>query len=226
VRHVREGTPAGGEIVKKGAWAGMALLLLLAGCSSVPFQPTVLVPLEAGDPWTVVRRFQERTPQRYQLLNTVVFEYNFRKFSGIGTVQVDSVSGVFHAAGMNPMGVKLFELSGDGRSVTSHHAMEALTQYGDIAAAVGNDIRRIYFDLVPGREALVRKRTNKLVFRQRAGSGFLEFLFGGAAGELIEKNIPMKTASGGAYRTMSIAISRENACPRVWSSKITNSVTS
>ena len=173
--------------MKKGAWAGMALLLLLAGCSSVPFQPAVLVPLEAGDPWNVVQRFQERMPQRYQLLNTVVFEYNFRKFSGIGTVQVDSVSGVFHAAGMNPMGVKLFELSGDGGSVTSHHAMEALTQYGDIAAAVGNDIRRIYFDLVPGREALVRKRTNKLVFRQRVGSGFLEFLFGGSAGELIEK---------------------------------------
>jgi hypothetical protein len=173
--------------VKTGAWVGTFLLLLIAGCSSVPFQPTVLVPLEAGDPWNVVQRFQERTPQRYQLLNTVVFEYNFRKFSGIGTVQVDSVSGVFHAAGLNPMGVKLFELSGDGRSVTSHHAMETLTQYGDIAAAVGNDIRRIYFDLVPGREALVRKRTNKLVFRQRAGSGFLEFLFGGAAGELIEK---------------------------------------
>ncbi len=187
MRYVREGTPAGGEIVRTGAWAGTFLLLLIAGCSSVPFQSTVLVPLEAGDPWNIVQRFQESTPQRFQLLNTVVFEYNFRKFSGIGTVQVNSESGVFHAAGMNPMGVKLFELSGDGRSVTSRYAIEAFTQYGDIAAAVGNDIRRIYFDLVPGKEALIRKRTDKLIFRQPSGSGFLEYLFAGAAGDLIRK---------------------------------------
>ncbi len=173
--------------MRTSAWAGTFLLLLIAGCSSVPFQSTVLVPLEAGDPWNIVQRFQESTPQRFQLLNTVVFEYNFRKFSGIGMVRVNSVSGVFHAVGMNPMGVKLFELSGDGRSVTSRYEIEALTRYGDIAAAVGNDIRRIYFDLVPGKEALIRKRTDKLVFRQPAGGGFLEYVFAGAAGDLIEK---------------------------------------
>lgn len=173
--------------MRSAAWAGMVLLLFAAGCSSVPFQPTELVPLEIGDPWTMVQRFQERMPQRYQLLNTVVFEYNFRRFSGIGTVHVDSVNGMFQAAGMNPMGVKLFELSGDRGSVTSRHAIEALAKYGDIATAVGNDIRRIYFDLVPGKDARVRKRTSKLVFRQPAGSGFLEYVFGGAGGELIEK---------------------------------------
>ena len=171
--------------MRTGLWVGM--LLLMVGCSSVPFQRPVLVPLEAGDPWNVVKRFQDATPQRFQLLNTVVFEYNFRKFSGIGTVQVNSSSGVFHAAGMNPMGVKLFELSGDGSTVTSRYAIEAFTRYGDIATAVGNDIRRIYFDLVPGKEATIRKKKYKLVFRQSTGSGFVEYLFAGAAGDLIEK---------------------------------------
>ncbi len=173
--------------MRKGLWAGAFLLVLMAGCSSVPFQRTVLVPLETGDPWNIVKRFQDATPQRFQLLNTVVFEYNFRKFSGIGTVQVNSATGVFHAAGMNPMGVKLFELSGDRSSVTSRYAIEAFTRYGDIATVVGNDIRRIYFDLVPGKEATIRKKTYKLVFRQSAGSGFVEYLFAGAAGDLIEK---------------------------------------
>jgi hypothetical protein len=102
-------------------------------------------------------------------------------------VQVNSETGVFRAAGMNPMGVKLFELSGDSRAVTSHYAIEAFARYGDIATAVGNDIRRIYFDLVPGKEAKIRKKTNKLVFRQSAGSGIVEYLFAGADGDLIEK---------------------------------------
>ena len=173
--------------MRTGAWAGIFLLLLIAGCGSVPFQRPELVPLEGGDPWNIVKRFQEGAPQRFQLLNTVVFEYNFREFSGIGAVRVDSASGVFRAAGMNPMGVKLFDISGDRGGVTSHYAIEAFSRYGDIAAAVGNDVRRIYFDLVPAKEATIRKRTNKLVFRQPTGGGFLEYLFGGADGDLIEK---------------------------------------
>lgn len=164
------------------------LLGLVAGCVSVPFQETALVPLESGDPRNTVARFQAGLPERFQLLSSVVFEYHGRTFSGIGAVWIDRTDRVFKVAGMNPMGVKLFELSGDRNSVMSHYSIADFTRYGDIAAAVGNDIRRIYFDLVPGPEAKIRRRNHRLIFRQPVGPGFLEYIFAGTGGDLIVKS--------------------------------------
>ncbi len=164
------------------------LLVFITGCSAVPFQETALVSLDREDPWSVVERFRTRTPDSFQLLTTVVFEYNSRKFSGIGAVQINRADRVFKVAAMNPMGVKLFELSGDQNSVATHYAIADFSQYGDFATAIGSDIRRIYFDLVPGPEAKIWKRKHKLIFRQSSGQGFIEYVFAGGPGDLIEKN--------------------------------------
>jgi hypothetical protein len=172
----------------RNARAGIFILLLIAGCSTVPFQETRLVLLDPEDPWTVVEHFQKGIPGSFQLLTSVVFEYNSRKFSGIGSVQINRSDGVFKVAGMNPLGVKLFEFSGDQHSVTSHYVIADFSRYGDIASAVGNDIRRIYFDLAPGPEANLWKRRYTLIYRQSSGPGFLEHVFAGTGGDLIEKN--------------------------------------
>ncbi len=164
------------------------LLLYITGCSAVPFQETALVPLDLEDPWSVVERFRTRTPDSFQLLSTIVFEYNSRSFSGIGAVKINRADRVFTVAAMNPMGVKLFELSGDQNSVATDYAIADFSRYGDFATAVGNDIRRIYFDLVPGREAKIWKRKYMLIFRQASGPGFLEYVFAGTEGDLLEKN--------------------------------------
>ncbi len=143
-----------------------------------------LIPWTLGD---VVERFHSNIPDSFELLNTVVFEYNGRKFTAIGTAQINSSDGVFKVAGMNPMGVKLFEISGDRRRVTLRYSIADFTRYGDIATAVGDDIRRIYFDLVPGPDATIWKRRYTLIFRQPSGPGFLEYVFAGTSGDLIEK---------------------------------------
>ena len=168
---------------------GVLLAGVLAGCGMhVPFQETELVPFPHNDPQAVVEQFRANIPLSFQLLSTVVFEYNSRKISGIGSLEAVTTSGTFKLAAMNGMGVKLFELSGDRKSITTDYVIAALNRYGDITTAVGNDIRRIYFDLVPGPEATVWKRKNKLVFRQPSGQGFLEYIFAGEHGDLIEKN--------------------------------------
>jgi hypothetical protein len=174
--------------MKRGVMLMAILHVLLAACVRVPFQETKLVVLDSKDPRGMVERFQKGIPSSFQLLTSVVFEYNSRKFAGIGTVQINSSDGVFKVAGMTPLGVKLFELSGDQHGVTSHYSIANFSRYGDIATAVGNDIRRIYFDLVPGPEASIGKRKYRLIFRQSSGPGSLEFIFAGADGDLIEKN--------------------------------------
>ncbi|OGW48324.1 MAG: hypothetical protein A2078_15440 [Nitrospirae bacterium GWC2_57_9] len=163
------------------------LLLCSAACTSVPFRQAELVPL-SEDPARVVERFRAATPESFHLLSSVVFEYNWQAFSGLSSIEIDRADAGFKVAGMTAMGVKLFELSGDREGITTRYSVAALSKYGDLAAAVGNDIRRIYFDLVPGPQATIWRRKKKLVFRQPSGTGFLEYVFAGAAGDLIEKN--------------------------------------
>jgi len=166
----------------------LMFLLIAAGCAPIPFQKTAPAPLAAADAPTVLERFKARMPDSFQLLTTVVFEYNWRTFAGIGTVQIHYVDQTFRVACMNPMGVKLFELSGDRGSVTTQYSIADFSKYGNVSAAVGSDIRKIYFDLVPGPGATVCTRTYRHVYRQPSGEGTLEYVFAGSAGDLIEKN--------------------------------------
>ena len=163
------------------------LVILTAGCARVPFSETAATLMVSRDPVAVVERFHSTAPEYFQLLNSVVFEYNGRKFLGIGNLDINTESRTFHVACLNPMGVKLFELSGDDRGVSTPYMLEALAQYGDIGAAVGNDIRRMYFNLIPPREASVWKRKNQFAYWQSEGSGTLEYVFAGANADLVQK---------------------------------------
>ncbi|HEX9021880.1 MAG TPA: DUF3261 domain-containing protein [Nitrospirota bacterium] len=168
----------------------IAFLLVFGAvaCVRVPFQETELVPLGSEDPRGIVERFQASIPESFQLLSTVVFEYNWRAFPPVlGYVDISTKDHSFNVVGINPMGVKLFELSGDRSSVTTRYAIAAFTRYGDIGAAVGNDIRRIYFDLVPSPNAAVGKHRYRIVFRQPFDQGTLEYVYAGQ-GDLVEKN--------------------------------------
>jgi hypothetical protein len=169
------------------------MLFLIAavasGCVSIPipFQGTPLVPLDARDPRSLVGHFQEKMPENFHLLTSVVFEYNERSFAAIGNLEINIKDRTFKVACLNPMGVKLFEISANDQGLTNHYTVAAITQYGDIATAVGNDIRRIYFDQLPSPGATVWKRTHEFIFRQYSGSGYLEYVFAGTEGDLIEK---------------------------------------
>jgi hypothetical protein len=121
------------------------------------------------------------------LLSSIVFEYNFRSLSGIGYLDIDTVSGGYKVMCMNQLGVKLFEFQGDRDGLISSYAIEPLARQGDIAAAVGEDIKRIYLDLIPAGTARATKREHAVVFRQRSGKGALEYEFSGQGPDLAAK---------------------------------------
>jgi hypothetical protein len=144
--------------------------------------------MESADPRAVVEAFRTNSPESFQIMNTIVFEYNWNKFSGIGYIYVDTAEKAFRVVCMNPMGVKLFELSGDKGGIVQHFVLEQFSKQGNFAATVGEDIRRIYFDLVPSPEARVKKKKYKIIFSEPAGAGTMEYIFAGAGGYLVEKN--------------------------------------
>lgn len=168
--------------------AGWLCVVLLAGCSGIPFQKTAYVPLETADPLTAVERFKMNSPDSIQLLNTIVFQYNWMKFSGLGYIRVNTPEKTFAVVCINHMGVKLFELSGDEKGTVSGFALDEFTRKGDFSAIVGEDIKRIYFDQVPSSEAALVKEKYRIIFRQPSGAGITEYIFAGPDVNLTEKS--------------------------------------
>jgi len=168
--------------------AALIALVCLYGCSVIPFQKTSNVPMDSVEPLAIVEKFTNNSPVSFEIMNTIVFKYNWNKFSGIGYIYVDTAEKAFRAVCMNPMGVKLFELSGDKGGIVPHFVLEQFSQQGNFAAMVGEDIRRIYFDLTPSPGAHVKKRKYEIRFREPAGAGSMEYIFAGAGGYLVEKN--------------------------------------
>ena len=156
------------------------VLMLVGGCSSAPFREAALVPLEIADPQAVVERFRSGNSENFQLLSSIVFEYTWFTFGGIGYIEVNARDRFYKVACMNYMGVQLFEVSGSRDGVLSQSAIGPLADKGDIARAVGDDIMRVYFDLVPSSQARIARKKDRLVFRQPSDEGALEYVFAGA----------------------------------------------
>lgn len=166
----------------------LLLLLLIAGCSGIPFQEPASLRMESIDPAAVIVRLRSALPERFRATSSVVVEMAGRSVSALGITEVDRVAGTFTAVALNPMGLKLFELTGAPDGTISGSVLEAISQRGNAAAAIGEDIRRIYLDLVPSPVARSWKRARALVFRQPSGGGELEYVFAGEGPDLAEKN--------------------------------------
>jgi hypothetical protein len=163
------------------------LLVLVSSCSQAPFQSAPLAPLDAADPDMAVKRFSAAIPDTFQLLNTIVFNYHGKQFSGIGYIGVQQKEQAFTVVCMNQMGVKLFEISGKRDAISANFVIDEFKKKGNVAAAVGNDIRHIYFDLVPSPDAVMQKRRYEISFREPSGQGVMEFVFAGEMCALVKK---------------------------------------
>ena len=168
-------------------------ILLLSGCANkIPFKKAVLVPVEAVDPESVRDSFEASLPQNFQLISSTVFTYKMHSFAAIGMTGIDTRKKEFTLACINPIGAKLFELAGNEQEVDCRFAIKEFTQKGDFAKIVANNIRSIYFDRIPDKNAEIVKKNKKIIFFQPADGGTMKYLFGGAGNLLIEKKFIKK----------------------------------
>jgi len=169
----------------KHAFIGF-VLLVICGCSGVPFQKPILVDVSLESPRDVRERFNKRVPEKFNLLNTIIFKYNyFNKISVLGSITAKNIND-FTVVGINPLGVKLFEIYSDKNGTYNRFAIEELRKK-NLAQVVGDDIRRVYFNLVPSVDASFKKKKYKIIFSQNSESGKLLYIFGERDGYLLEK---------------------------------------
>ncbi len=162
------------------------VLLVVCGCSAIPFQKPVLVDMSLQNTMDIRDRFSKRVPEKFNLLNNIIFKYNFsKKISALGSITAKGVD-EFTVVCINPLGVKLFEIYVDKNGTHNRFSIGKLRNK-NIAKVVGEDIKRIYFNLVPSEDASVKTRRYKIIFSQNSESGKLLYIFGGKNGYLLEK---------------------------------------
>ncbi len=178
--------------MKKLAAGGVLAGFLLSGCASVPFEPVKFTPVEALAPETVRRNFNSRLADPFEVTESVVFKYHRRTVTAIGYTRADGASGSFASAGFTPLGLKIFEITNTGGVTEASFSVpleaEKTMNRETTTKAMAEDFRRVYFDRIPAGDAGAIKKRDRIYFRQPAGSGILEFVFGGPDQALVEKN--------------------------------------
>lgn len=163
------------------------LMLALPGCAAVPFHRAEPVSQVGLEPGALLAKYRESAPEIFNQLNSIVFDFAGQKVLAIGFLEINSKEKSFRVVCLNPMGVKLFDLSGDEAGLTTNYAIEPLAKLGDIAVLVAADIRRIYFDNAPKENATPYGWGNRVIFGGGTPDGYLEHVFAGGTGDLVEK---------------------------------------
>jgi hypothetical protein len=172
----------------KMRWAILLLLPLVGGCAGEPFVREPLPVLNHPDPNALRDAFARSVTDRFISDDTVIIQAPLRNdLAVLGVLRVDRVAGTFELVGLNHLGVKLFDLTSDRRGTTVRFAIPPLMKQTDVLLAMGQDIRRMYFDLVPGRRAVARVERTDVKFIQKEPGGKLVYEFGGQPGVLLEK---------------------------------------
>ena len=170
----------------------LLILLVGVGCRSIPFKNIDYVALDEVNPDNLRLEFKAVLAQKLEVINSIVFEYKWQSFSALGYTQLDLENNTFQVSCMNPVGIKLFELTGNRDTVKSTFVLKELLQRGDLPQTVGEDIRRIYFDLSPSAQAKIVKEKYRIIFSQPSGSGQMQYIFAGPQHWLIEKHYSEK----------------------------------
>jgi len=169
-------------------WAILLLVPLIGGCAGEPFIREPLPVVRHPDSNALRDAFARTVSNRFISDDTVIIQAPFRNdLAVLGVLRVDRVAGTFELVALNHLGVKLFDLKGDRGGTSVRFAIGPLMKQQEVLLAIGEDIRRMYFDLVPSQPAVAQIERTDVKFTQTDHGGRLVYVFGGQPGILLEK---------------------------------------
>ncbi len=164
-------------------------MTLLAGCASVPFAAVPTPLLHDPDPAAMRSAWSASLPTRFTTEDTVVIEFPGNSLAFLGFLRIDRATGTFEVQGMNHMGWLAFLISGGPRKTEVLRAAPPLAEQPKVLQSIAQDIRRMYFDLVPDQAARVRVGARSVRYTEDRPDAEIEFVMGGADGVLLEKRL-------------------------------------
>ena len=162
----------------------LILSLFLAGCSTIPFEPDAKGDFRNMEPKQVVSDFDSAVGQEFELLESVVFKFFTKGFTGLGYFSVEPENEEYGLTCMTPMGVSIFGLQGQGLDVEPLFVPPQMEKHKDeIVDAIGADLRRVYLNWTPPEDAEVKQKNDRFIFEQDG----VKWVFSGEQQLLTEK---------------------------------------
>lgn len=166
------------------------LSMLVGGCAAEPFERLPLPILANPNPTAIRAEFAGQLTDHFITDDTVIIQAPFRDdVAVLGVLRADRAGRSFQLVGMNHLGVKFFQLESEGGNATIQYAVPPLMEQKELLLSVAADTQRMYFDLVPSREAMVDVGPTVVRFRQNTAEGTLVYEFGGTPAVLLEKRL-------------------------------------
>ncbi len=175
--------------MKHSAATLMLGMTLLAGCASVPFAAVPTPLLHDPDPTAMRSAWSASLPTRFTTEDTVIIEFPGNSMAFLGFLRIDRATGTFDVQGMNHLGLRAFLISGDPRKTEVRFAAPPLAENPKVLESIAQDIRHMYFDLVPDQTARVRVGARSVRYTEARPGAEIEFVMGGADGVLLEKRL-------------------------------------
>ncbi|MFP4027651.1 MAG: hypothetical protein ACLFWL_07670 [Candidatus Brocadiia bacterium] len=188
--------------MKRSLVMGCLIGVVLTGCYSPPFEQTELVSVENVSPETVSWNFQQQIAPAFESEERLVFRVflGWKKIAVLGLTRLDREDRTLEALCLNHLGVSLFHIKGTPDETKLRYGLPEFKKHKKFPLAVGTDIRRICFDLVPAENAKVIAKPKRIIFRQKQDGGILEYVFGGPNVLLLEKRFFNKCFFGRKLR--------------------------
>lgn len=164
-------------------------MTLLTSCASVPFVTVPTPVLHDPDPAAIRSAWSANLPIRFTTEDTVVIEFPGNSLALLGFLHVDRAAGTFEVQGMNHLGWRAFLISGDPRKTEVLFAAPPLAEQPKVLQSIAQDIRCMYFDLVPDQAAQVRVEARSVRYTEDRPDGGIEFIMGGKDSVLLEKRL-------------------------------------
>ena len=177
--------------VKKSDRAGallLGLLLLSGGCSTIPFKVEPDADFSGVDSGQLPRQFDRQVGQDFEQLQSVVFRFFGKGFTGIGYLSVDSTTKSFALSCMTPAGITLFSIKGKGGVVESVFLPPQLEKHGEeMTQSLGKDMQRIYLNWTLPADATVKKHRHYFDYEVEEGDETVRYRYAGPRHLLVEK---------------------------------------
>jgi len=166
----------------------LAACLMLAGCASVPFPETPLVPAVQRSAAQLSGSLWTRGEGTLLIRQAALFEFRGMRVPLDGMMSLDLGKKSARLVGMNDLGVKLYDLEIDRSGTTAHFVVPELARYPLFADAVGNSVRRIFLAPEPLPSDRLKVRRDSYLLTRDEGDKSLSFLIGGSDQQLLEKS--------------------------------------
>ncbi len=165
-------------------------LAILTGCTVEPFTRAPLPPLKNPNPQNIRTALAQTLPDKFTSDDTVIIQAPFRNdLAVLGVLRVNRPAGTFELVGLNQLGVKLFHLAGDSHGDTIRFAVPPLMTHKDLLLAVAEDIRRMFFNVVPDSAAETDIGPTSIEFTEKTPQGEIVYEVGGDPPILLDKRL-------------------------------------